>query len=361
MKWIRFFIIFSFFSSSCLAALDDTLPKGVSSRTLAFPFIIRSPETSWGFGGAGAFFFKSKKDDDKIRTSDINLLFLYTLREQTVIVIGSTIFFPEEKGIFRFQGSFSNYPDKFWGLGNDATNNTKEDYSLKQVFFNPQYIIKLYKNLFIGASFELQNVTDFSYLDGGVFDSQKIKGTNGGLTSGAGILFTWDTRNNSYSPSHGVFAEVNMTRFTKQFGSNFDFSSYMVDIRKFMPTGRNRVLAFQALAKANHGPTPFRYLSMLGGTEMMRGLYKGRYSDQNMFAIQSEIRQYLFWRFGLAGFVSAGQVSNHFNNFGLSDFHYAYGLGLRLVLQEKEKLNLRVDFGFSKKSSGIYVILKEAF
>ena len=100
---------------------------------------------------------------------------------------------------------------------------------------------------------------------------------------------------------------------------------------------------------------------MLGGTEMMRGLYKGRYTDQNMFAIQSEMRQYLFWRFGVTGFVSAGQVSNHVNNFKLSDFHYAYGLGLRLVLQEKEKLNLRLDFGFSKKSSGIYVILKEAF
>ena len=361
MKWFRVFIIFYFISNSCHAALDDTLPKGVASRTLAFPFIIRSPETSWGFGGAGAFFFKSKKGDEKIRTSDINLLFLYTLREQTVIVLGSTIFFPEEKGIFRFQGSLSNYPDKFWGLGNDAANYRKEDYSLKQVFFNPQYIIKLYKNLYIGASLELQNVTDFSYVDGGVFDAQNIKGTSGGFTSGAGILFTWDTRNNSYSPSHGVFAEVNLTRFTEQLGSNFDFSSYLVDIRKFMPAGRNRVLGFQAIAKANHGQCPIRYLSMLGGTEMMRGLYKGRYTDQNMFAIQSELRQYLFWRFGLAGFVSAGQVSNHFNNFGLSDFHYAYGLGLRLVLQEKEKLNLRVDFGFSKKSNGIYVILKEAF
>ena len=361
MKLLRILVILFFYQNNCNASADDTLPKGVASRFLSFPFILRSPETNWGFGGASAFFFKAKKNEDKLRTSDVNLLALYTLREQTVIVLGSTVFFPGEREIFRFQGSFSNYPDKCWGLGNDSPESANENYSLRQVFFNPKYIIKLFKKLYIGASLEIQEISDFTYVRGGVFDSQNIQGSNGGLTSGAGILFTWDTRNNAYSPSHGIFAEINITRFTEKLGSDFDFSSYLIDIRKFMYAGRNRVLGFQAFAKANQGPTPIRYLSMLGGTEIMRGLFKGRYTDQNMFAIQTELRQYLFWRLGVVGFASAGQVSKHVDSFGLDDFHYAYGLGLRLVLHEKEKLNLRVDFGFSKKSSGIYVFLKEAF
>ena len=356
---ILFFLVAG--GNFCQASTDDSLPKGVSSRFLNFPFLVRSPETSWGVGGASAFFFKAKKNETKLRTSDINLIALYTLQKQTVIVLGSTVFFAGEDEVFRFQSSFSNYPDKTWGLGNNTPENAKEDYALKQFFFNPQILFKLRGNIFFGASFELQKISDFTYINGGVFDEQDITGKSGGLSSGVGLLVTWDTRNNAYSPSHGVFAEINATTFTELIGSDFNFVSYLIDIRKFMPAGLSRVLAFQSITKINVGSTPYRNLSMLGGTDMMRGYFKGRYTDQNMFTIQAELRQYLFWRFGIAGFASAGQVSKYVDNFGLSEFHYAYGAGLRFVVKEREKLNLRIDFGFGKNSNGIYVILKDAF
>ena len=346
---------------NCTASVDDSLPRGVSSRFLTFPFILRSPETSWGFGGAGAFFFKAKKNEENLRTSDINLIGLYTLQKQTVIVLGSTVFFTGEREIFRFQSSFSNYPDRTWGLGNDSPESAKEKYSLKQIFFNPQLIFKLYKNLFIGAGIEIQDITDFSYTAGGVFDRQNIKGKSNGLASGAGIIFTWDSRNNAYSPGKGNFAEINITKFSEKLSSDFDFVNYQFDFRKYVSAGKNTVVGFHSLTKIAQGSTPIRYLSMLGGPEIMRGYYKGRYTDQNLFALQSEIRQYLFWRLGVAGFTSIGQVSDRIGNFGINDFHYTYGAGLRLIVQEKEKLNLRVDFGFGKNSHGVYVILKEAF
>jgi outer membrane protein assembly factor BamA len=356
-------ILFFFISIQfCQASMDDdTLPHGISSRILIFPFVLRSPETSWGFGAVTAFFFKTKKDEPTLRTSDLNIVGLYTLEKQTVIVLGSTIFFSGEKKIFRFQSSYSNYPDKTWGIGNSTPESASEDYTYRQMFFNPQLLFKIYNSLFIGASMEMQNISEFNYNHGGVFDEQQINGKQGGFASGAGLLLTWDTRNNAYSPSHGMFAEINATHFGKALGSDFHFQSYLVDIRKFLPAGRNRVLGFQSLAKVNIGEAPIRYLAMIGGTEMMRGYYKGRFTDDDMFAVQTELRQYLFWRLGVVGFASLGQVSDYVKYFGLNEFHFAYGAGLRLVLQEREKLNLRVDFGFGKNSSGVYVLLKEAF
>src|SRR5688572_23970943 len=64
------------------------------SRFLLFPFFLRSPETDWGFGGAAAYFFKPDKKDSLLRTSDVSLLGLYTLNEQVVIVLNSTVYFP---------------------------------------------------------------------------------------------------------------------------------------------------------------------------------------------------------------------------------------------------------------------------
>ncbi len=361
MKIPAIILIFAMFWNISNASMDDSLPRGISSRILAFPFALRSPETSWGFGGAAAYFFKSKKDDELLRTSDVNIVGLYTLEKQTVIVLGSTIFFPGEKQIFRFQASYSNYPDKTWGLGNESPENASEDYTYRQTFANPQLIFKLYKNLFAGASIEFQNISEFKYEGGGVFDFENINGKEGGLNSGVGLLLTWDSRNNAYSPSRGIFAEFNLTRFTENLGSDFNFTSYIIDLRKFMPAGKNRVLGFHSVAKVNVGSAPIRYMAMLGGPEIMRGYYKGRYMDEDMFSIQAELRQYLFWRIGVVGFVSAGQVDNKIKTFGIDEFHYAGGAGLRVVLQEKEKLNLRVDFGFGEDSHGVYVLLKEAF
>ena len=55
------------------------------------------------------------------------------------------------------------------------------------------------------------------------------------------------------------------------------------------------------------------------------------------------------------------QVADKVHSFGLADFHWACGAGLRIMVQKKDKLNLRIDYGFGEKSSGLYVILKEAF
>ena len=352
------FILFPFLAFGA----NDSIPKGKNSRFLVVPFIVRSPETSWGFGSAAAYFFKTKKNDDSIRTSDVNLVGLYTLRNQAVVVLGSTVFFPKEKSIFRFQSSYSYYPDYFWGLGNDSPTDAKEEYTLKQFFFNPQMLFRVYDQFYLGFTFELQDVNDFSYDEvGSLFDLQSIIGRKGGFTSGAGVLVTWDTRNNSYSPGKGSFAELNVTRFSDFLGSDFEFTSYLVDVRKFFPLGRNRVLGAQAYSRINEGDIPVRYLAMLGGNEMMRGYYKGRYADQSMVAFQAEIRQHLFWRLGAVAFGSIGQVSGKVRNFSIGDFHVAGGGGLRLRLHEKEKLNLRVDVGFGENSMGVYVMMREAF
>ena len=100
---------------------------------------------------------------------------------------------------------------------------------------------------------------------------------------------------------------------------------------------------------------------MMGGADMMRGYYKGRYADEDMMAYQAEVRQFLFWRLGVVAFASAGQVSSTIKNFGFNQFHSSYGGGIRFLLNEKEKLNIRLDYARGKDGSGIYIILKEAF
>lgn len=358
---IFFVFVFSFGLRTSSASSDDSLSATQSSRFLVFPFAIKSPETRWGLGLATAFFFKASGKQPDLRTSDISLISLFTQRKQIILVTNASVFTSHENFIFRFQGSYSYYPDKTWGIGNTSPESNRENYSYRQMYFNPQVLRRVAGNLYVGASLETQHFFEFTYSKGGVFDVQEIPGREGGQTSGAGALLTWDRRNNAYSPSHGFFAEVNYTSFGKAMGGEYDFNSLSLDVRKFFPWRRNSVLALQAVVKLDQGRAPVRNLAKLGGPELMRGYFQGRYMDLSMAAAQAEWRQYLVWRLGVVGFVSAGEVGPHFSSYSLPGIHYAYGAGIRIMMKEKEKVNLRIDYGRGENSSGLYVMIKEAF
>jgi outer membrane protein assembly factor BamA len=364
-KFTCLFLLSAFLSTGKIIAsgtgTKDTSTTKKTGSFLLFPFLLRSPETSVGFGAASAFFFKTKEKDTLIRTSDFNLVALYTLRKQTVFVLGSSIYFPEEKAIFRLQTSYSHYPDKTWGIGNTSPGGAKEDYSIHQFYLYPQLLRKFFYDWYAGISYEYQRVGDFIYEPNGVFDQQNIPGRYGGDIAGFGFLLSYDNRNSAYSPSKGILGELNFISHRKGVGSDFNFNSLLLDVRKFFALSDDRVLAMQMILKDNKGDVPIRNLALLGGSEMMRGYYYGRYADKDMIAYQAELRQFLFWRLGLVAFGGLGEVADKVSNFRLDGFHFAAGGGLRLMVSKKEKLNLRIDYGFGKQSGGLYVILKEAF
>ncbi len=360
------FVLFAGISSATKCTADtiptvDTLPANSFKRFLALPLAIRSPETDWGFGGAFAYFFKTRLKESMLRSSDINFIALYTLKNQLLLNLGGTVYFPHEKNILRFQVSHSYYPDKFWGVGNAAPDSAKESYRIKQYFINPQILTKIVGDFYVGATYEFQHVYEFEYLANGVFDKQAIVGRKGGNTSGVGALITWDRRNSAFSPDSGFFAEANFTAFSKSVGSDFNFSTLKLDLRKYFRVTATTVLTVQGVAQLNGGTAPIRNLSFLGGSEMMRGYYKGRYADNNLMACQLEVRQHFIGRFGGVGFVSAGEVSHQFNDFATDALRYAFGGGLRIMLKKSEKLNLRIDYGLGKHTNGLYVVVKEAF
>jgi surface antigen Omp85-like protein len=343
------------------------LPHKISSHAaanrnvLAFPFAVRSLETSWGLGGVVARFFNPGKRDTTIRTSDANVLLLYTLRSQLIIVLNSTIYFPHEDHIVRFQASYSYYPDDFWGLGNQTDYKAKTPFAQKQFFFNPQFLKRVYHNIYLGVTYQFQHTTPLEHTPGDVFDREDITGRFGGITSGIGPILSWDTRNNAFSPDKGGFAEIQFAYFPTFLGSAFKFRVLSVDLRRFFRLSARSVLALQGLGGLTFGNTPFRYLEELGGADMMRGYYGGRYSGKCLMAYQAEYRHSLFWRFGMVLFSAIGEVAPKPANFELAGLHYCGGGGIRFALSKEEKLNLRVDCGIAKHSHAFTVQLREAF
>jgi outer membrane protein assembly factor BamA len=359
---ISLLLAVSGFASTYPIVDADTIPSpGPKKSFLIFPIAERSLETSWGFGQASVMFFRPKISDSTTRTSDVSLLTMYTLKSQLILALNSNIFFPHENNILRFQSSYSYFPDHFWGLGNNTPATNDENFTQKQFFINPQFLKRIHKDFYLGLSYEFQHSSDVNYTAGGIFDQQNVVGRFGGQSSGIGPIITWDTRNSSYSPTQGLFAEMQYISFGKFLGSDFKFTLFNMDYRQYFPVNKKAVFAMQAILNFGNGEVPFRKLAELGGSEMNRGYYSGRFTDKCQIAYQAEWRQFLFWRLGVVGFASMGQVSPSSDKFSIDGFHYAWGGGLRFQISKKERLNLRIDYGMGQNTQAFNFQLREAF
>ncbi|MBS1946376.1 MAG: BamA/TamA family outer membrane protein [Bacteroidetes bacterium] len=340
----------------------DTLKLRSSRSVLVLPVVARSIETSWSFGLASSFTFHINPKDRLSRTSNLQALALYSLRKQFVVAINGSIYFPGEKYILNQQLSYSYYPDKFWGLGKTSADSSEENYSYKQyyIYLHPQ--THLGNKIYVGLLYEFQRLFSVKYDLGGLFDRENIYGRNGYHVSGFGASFTYDTRNNAFSPDKGEMLQFYFNHFANYFGSDYNYTNFVVDTRKFLRTHRRQVLAVQATASFNAGEVPLRSLALLGGSSKMRGYYEGRYRDKNLVVIQAEYRLPLFWRFSAVGFGGIGNVSDRLSDMNFQYLKYSFGTGLRFALNTAEKLNLRLDYGIGAgKSNGFYLQLGEAF
>jgi len=346
---------------------DSVTRKGKKRDLFAFPAAIYSPETTLAFGGAGNYYFKlgHERDSTVARTSYIQALGLYTLRKQVVFGGESVIFFRDENYILKTKISVSYFPDRFWGLGNNSSD-AYEKYTIGQYYIFPQLLRKVYKNLFVGVAYELQNVFSFKYGQPAgttnLFDKQNVAGRKGSFVSGLGLVALWDGRDNAFSPSKGFYFSYYANDFSSAFGSKYNFISHLIDARKYISITQKQVLAFQLMAFLNNGDVPLRSMANMGSNTIMRGYYEGRYTDNNMIAAQAEHRFPVYNRFGMVLFAAAGKVGKSTKEvFTLNQLRPAFGTGLRYAIDKKEKLNLRFDVAFGRHSNGFYFYITEAF
>lgn len=328
---------------------------------IVLPIIARSIETGWSFGLASASTFHLNAHDSATRTSNAQAVALYTTRSQFVVALNGSIYFPGERFILNEQLSYSSFPDNFWGLGKQAPDSNKESYKFKQyyVYLHPQ--CRVGSNLFLGVVFEHQRVFDMEYDKGKLFDKQNIIGRQGYHISGLGLSFTYDTRNNAFSPSKGMMMQFWFDHFMPWLGSDYQYTSYNIDIRRFIRIYNGQILALQAYGQFTAGDVPLRSLAALGGANNMRGYYAGRFRDKNQGVLQAEYRVPIIGRLGAVGFAGIGNVGSELKDVDFHCLKYSYGGGVRIALNKTEKLNLRLDYGLGKHSQGFYLQLGEAF
>jgi outer membrane protein assembly factor BamA len=212
-----------------------------------------------------------------------------------------------------------------------------------------------------GAVYDLYNSDIVDKRSNPNLTTGDVRGVDGGVSSGLGFSWTWDTRDHVFYPTHGGYHQLKGVYYGQWLGGTFDFNRYEFDFRRYQALDPNKVLAFQLFVQHVAGTPPFYELPALGGQRIMRGYYQGRYRDDTLFATQIEYRTHLYKRLGGVAFAAVGDVGSRLPDVQIRELKTSLGVGGRFLFNKAENVNLRADIGWGRGTSGVYFGLEEAF
>lgn len=180
-------------------------------------------------------------------------------------------------------------------------------------------------------------------------------------SSALGISGEYDSRDNEYQPTRGLYGSVLWLQATEALGSDHDYSRAEFKVNGYTRTDDRTVWAWRASTCWAGDAAPFYDICNFGSQSDLRGYIQGQYRDHSMFAIQTEYRRKLGRRLGVVLFAGVGAVAPEFGAIGQQELLPAAGVGLRYEASRTYGVNFGVDYAVGVDSSAFYFRVGEAF
>lgn len=334
------------------------------AKIILAPIVSYAPETSLGAGVGAKYLFKFRNSGDETRTSNMPISAMYTVENQFILFSGFEIFSNQEKWMLTGNAIVQSFPRLYYGIGRLTPESNEEEFSFFQVLLEPILLKRAFtRYLFVGGGIRYNKITDVELEEGGILANTEEPGTRGSTSVGVEAAIVYDSRSNLLNAQNGWYMEFTHGFYGEVLGGTQEFQLTRLDLRHYLQPFRARedVLAFQLRLHVSHGNTPLNELALFGGQEIMRGYYEGRFIDRHMAAFQTEYRRNLIGRLGGVVFASVGGIGDQLEDFNIGNLKYTVGVGLRFLLDKRERLNIRFDLGFGKNTNNYYLNIAEAF
>lgn len=316
-----------------------------------------SIDTKLGIGVVASGLYRLDSENTTLPPSNVSIYTNLTTSGFFAIGIeGNTIFKNDDYRLIYDMG-FSLMPSKYWGIGY-SFGDQKDDFTLykeHQLFVKADGLKKVAPNLYVGLTVTIQNIV------GKDFENQKyIENQDPDNTAiGGGFILTYDSRDFIPNAFEGLYLKVEQNFFPRHLGSKHNFTRFNFSARYYQKIWKGGLLAFDFNSTLNSGNVPWSMVALVGGSNQMRGYFKGQYRDKKLINTQIELRQHLYGRSGAVAWAGAGNAFPDFRSYKWNETLPTFGLGYRWEF--KNRINVRLDYGFGKKQGGFYFNINESF
>ncbi len=353
-----------------LKRLADDGKRSLKPRITVVPFVGYTLQTRVAGIIAGNIAFYTD-DDEQTNQSAISLSVSYSQNNQIIAPLISNIWTRKNKYNFLGNWRYYKYPEQTYGLGGHTTpkDKTKLDYSY--FLFREAVLRHVSKSdIYVGLGYNLSyhsKITQVPPVEGQVTDFDLYGRTKSSISSGISAHALFDNRGNTINPQKGAYANIAYYQYAKVMGSDNDWQSLVVDMRKYFRLGHAKnILAFWSYNWFTFGKAPYLDLPSTGWdsySNIGRGYIQSRFRGTNLLYLEAEYR-FKITHNGLLGgvlFTNAQSFTDWPSN-KFTTISPAAGAGIRIKLNKFSGTNLSIDYGFGINGSrGLFINLGEIF
>ena len=175
--------------------------------------------------------------------------------------------------------------------------------------------------------------------------------------SGLGAIGYYDSRDNIFTPDHGLEANLEVLRYDTAIGGDFDYWCLGAKVLWFHELGKKFVLGLRVDGEAVNGGVPFYSYPFV----QLRGVPAMRYQDERVLNLEAEGRWRVYTRWSLIGFVGRGFLDGDIPRFETGEKIVTYGTGFRYLLAKKLNMHVGIDVAWGPDDTAFYLQMGHAW
>lgn len=318
-------------------------PKGF----VPVPFVITEQATGYGGGATFITFHEKKTKDEGYVPPSMTGLVGFGTENGTW---GAGLFHFHVWGVdkVRYTG-FIGKPDvniNYFGNGNDYLRNNPVEYNLDSWVTYHRVLVRLgASNFFAGGSYVyFQTNTTFNEFTDRPIINRLLESFEGkSKVSTIRPMLNWDSRNNIFTPTKGIYTGFSFTYNATWLGADDDFYAVNPYFFGYLPISERVNSGWRLDSAFVFENAPFYAFPFV----QMRGVPLMKHQNEKVVLAETEWNIKLVKRWSMNLFTGAGKAFNEFNNFDSAEWVYSYGFGLRYRLARLFGVDAGIDFAWS--------------
>ena len=323
---------------------------------LLVPIPTSSPTFGTGLILGGAYFYSQTEEQENAQPASFTGAAAgYTNNESWFAGVMQQNYWKEDT--WRFTGVAAYLDLKLGLIPPDSEDNAEKsvDWLVNGSFFQARISRKLWGNWYLGLSaryLDISQAIDLDKEEDGFNNESNIS------APGVGVHLDFDSRDLPSNAYQGRYFELKAISSHQSNSEADSYQSYHARFRSYHPLRDSLVLAWEINGCSRSGQVPLWDTCRLG----LRGFPATDYLGKQSLYAQAELRWRIYKKWGVVGFAGAGQMNDSFSMHGEDETIPSYGVGIRFMLLESQRINLRIDFARSDKGNEAwYLSVTEAF
>lgn len=316
-------------------------------------------DTGLGVGLVASALYSTNRSDSTLKLSNASLYSDVSTKGFLMIGLRGNTFLPHRHYRIDYRLYVYTFHSYLWGFNfpQSDNNDNKSKYNRTKFEVMARFLVPLNRYTYLGPIVRYQYVHAY-----------KLKNRAPQLLAGqpltvndvsVGLSYTFDSRDFMLNASRGWFVQADLTANPTFLGNNDTYWSGELQVSTYRRAWRGAVIAGEFHTRQSAGHVPWPMLSDVGSSNRMRGYYEGRYRDKNIIDAQVELRQHIWHRNGMVVWLGAAEVFPDYGSLRFRQILPNAGIGYRW--QFKKGVNVRLDYGFSRRGTGFIFNINEAF